>query len=62
MYKRPQRKKKYQNMDNTKIGIKRGNSYWKNEKVSGWKTQISQKSMHSLNWYVSTLGTIFTAC
>ena len=30
-------KGKYQNTDNTKIGKERGNSYWKNEEIPGWK-------------------------
>ena len=31
---KPYRKRKYLSMDNTKIGIKRGNAYQKNEVVS----------------------------
>ena len=34
-------KGKYWNMDNTKIGIERGNSYWKNEETFGWKAQVN---------------------
>jgi hypothetical protein len=34
---------------NTKIGIKRGNSYGNNEEVSGLKAQINQKSVWKLN-------------
>ena len=31
-------------LDNIKIGIKRGNSYWKHEGISGWKTNKHTKT------------------
>jgi hypothetical protein len=43
---------KYQNMDNTKIGIKRRNSYRKNEDISRWEAQINA---HKLNRYILAL-------
>ena len=30
------------------IGIKRGNSYWKNEEVSGWRAQIYKRARRNL--------------
>ena len=43
-------------MENTKIGIKRGNSYQKNEEVSRWKAQIHTRKF---NWYILTLTEVF---
>ena len=40
----------------TKIGIERGNSYQKNENISGWKAQIYR---WKLNWYISTITDVF---
>ena len=47
---------KYRNMNNTKIGIKRGNSYRKNEEISRWEAKIN---IRKLNWYFSTLIEVF---
>ena len=55
----PHGKEKYRSTDNTKIGMKRGNSYWKNEEVTRWSTQMNQKSTQKLNWYVLTLTDVF---
>ena len=35
---------------NLKIELKWGNSYWKNEEVSGLKAHVNQKNMQKLNW------------
>jgi hypothetical protein len=40
----PRGKGKYQSTQNTKIGIKSGNSYQKNEEVSGWIAQINTET------------------
>ena len=39
-----------------KIGKERGNSYWENKEISGWKTHINTQE---LNWCVSTITDIF---
>ena len=39
-----------------KIGIKRGNSYRKNEEISRWEAKIN---IRKLNWYFSTLIEVF---
>ena len=46
-------------MDNTKIGIKRGNSYSRNIEVSRLKAQINEKSTQKFNWHVLTFTVVF---
>ena len=53
---RPRGREEHRKYDNTKIGIKRGNSYRENEEVSGWKAQIHTPKP---NWHVSTLTEVF---
>jgi len=46
---RPRGKGNYQSTDNTKLGIKMGNSYKKNDEVSGLKVQLNKKSTRKRN-------------
>ena len=46
---RPHGKGKYRSMDNKKIGIERGKSYWENKEISGWQARI-HRSLTDMFW------------
>ena len=42
---------KCRSTDNTKLGIKRGNSYRKQGEISGWKAQINTRKLRTITWH-----------